>query len=102
MPLSTTSQWWPQPSASALIRIWLTLLSSAASRRKGGKEVPVAAPGASPVPGLAAAAAAPGAVASTRCTVKQLPWPGVLSTPMLPPIRATISRQMASPRPVPP
>jgi len=39
-----------------------------------------------------------------KCSMKRkiLPWPGVLSTQMRPPIISTKRRQIDSPRPVPP
>src|SRR6478736_4555261 len=40
--------------------------------------------------------------ASCAVNQKREPCPGVLSTPMRPPMRSTSCRQMASPRPAPP
>ena len=41
-------------------------------------------------------------LASRTVNQKRLPWPGSLSTPVLPPIMSTRRRVMARPRPVPP
>jgi hypothetical protein len=53
-------------------------------------------------PGGISGAAGTSARANGMVNQKQLPFPGVLSTPMRPPMRATSWRQMASPSPVPP
>ncbi len=82
---------------TALIRIWLTSLSSATRMRSAGRAASDC---------CASAAAGTGSLRSTKRLgieiVKRLPSPGVLVVSISPPIICTISRVIARPNPLPP
>ena len=85
----------PQCSSIATAIIMLTGLSSAISARAPRRR---AVSFASVLGGRCGGAV----LGSGSSAQKLLPWPGVLSTPTVPPISCASSRQIERPRPVPP